>query len=99
MALVSACNLCGALRLAELEVVDFTAREIAPPAHPHLGLQNPRGSDCDECSALAGASLRPHLLARACSRAQRPASAARPTRTQWRWPLGKSQRAIRCESA
>eukprot|EP00959_Pyramimonas_sp_CCMP1952_P317931 6653297-Pyramimonas_sp.AAC.1 len=30
-----------------------------PPTHLQLGLQNPCGSDCDECLELAGASLRP----------------------------------------
>eukprot|EP00959_Pyramimonas_sp_CCMP1952_P002651 54593-Pyramimonas_sp.AAC.1 len=49
----------GAIRPAELEAVNPIVRVITPPIHPQVGLQNPRGGDCDGCLALAGASLRP----------------------------------------
>eukprot|EP00959_Pyramimonas_sp_CCMP1952_P467870 9492308-Pyramimonas_sp.AAC.1 len=49
---------------------------MAPAAtastRPQLGLQNPCGGDCDECLALAGASLRPRWPAHARARSGQP---------------------------
>eukprot|EP00959_Pyramimonas_sp_CCMP1952_P095936 2005899-Pyramimonas_sp.AAC.1 len=62
------CNRCGTIGvvqrtwcnlLAELGVDNSAARAIILPSHPQCGLQNPRGSQCDECWVMAGASLWP----------------------------------------
>eukprot|EP00959_Pyramimonas_sp_CCMP1952_P309351 6473769-Pyramimonas_sp.AAC.1 len=38
-----------------------TARAVIQPAHPQPDLRNHCGGDSHDCSALAGASLRPRL--------------------------------------
>eukprot|EP00959_Pyramimonas_sp_CCMP1952_P343737 7200110-Pyramimonas_sp.AAC.1 len=58
------CNQRGAISAvrttyAHFDIVNSTARAIIPPTHPPLGSLNTCGGDFDECSGLAGASLRP----------------------------------------
>eukprot|EP00959_Pyramimonas_sp_CCMP1952_P068323 1425937-Pyramimonas_sp.AAC.1 len=60
---------CKLLRGAA-NVCDPASRQLhCSRKHPNLPpanwLQNPCGGDCDDCLALAGASLRPHWRAQA----------------------------------